>query len=641
LVASLIGYKKWTAEIETGIDTAIHITMKESVNALDAVTITVGTFAASDKKRASILEPLDIYTTASANGDAMAAIRTMPGAQASPDDGRLLVRGGDAYESKTYIDGMLAASPYYSKTPDAPTRGRFSPSVFSGVQFNTGGYSAEYGQALSSVLELNSRGVASENNTGLSIMSMGVESNISRAFLKSSLWASAGYFNMGLYQKMPQTHLQWVEPVESFNFNTAYCVQPKPGELLKVFLNADYGNLSYETTEEGNQHLKLSKTDGNIYSKATYNGVFSDKWCYRAGVAVNYSNGAIQINNTAIGTQKLNADSRFTATWFVSEHVVVKGGVNNTYTHFSQDITECKNPVFQPGYHSNTSAAFIEPEIKFNKYLAVRPGIRAEYNSLINQAIVDPRLAMAVKTGKKSQMSAAWGRYHQVPREDYLKYKTDLKMEEAVHYIAGFQTGDVSGRLLRTEIYYKKYNKLITWDGSVYRPENIANTGLGYAGGLDLFWSDKKSIRNFDYRLTYSYTDSKRLYNNLPQQTLPDYISKHNFSLVSKYWIHAITTQVGASFTLASPRTFDHPATPGIIDYTTNWYNNLSLNLSHVFYLGNQYSVFYVALTNVLGSDNILGYRASVLYAEKGGYSLTPVRNDLKRSLFVALLLSF
>jgi hypothetical protein len=132
------------------------------------------------------MKPLDIYTTPSANGDVMAAMRTMPGTQTAADDGRLMVRGGDVYETKTYIDGLIAAEPYYSKTPDIATRGRFAPSLFSGVMFSSGGYSAEYGQALSSVLVLNSNDLAAEDVTGVSLMSIGGEANTTQRLKNSS-----------------------------------------------------------------------------------------------------------------------------------------------------------------------------------------------------------------------------------------------------------------------------------------------------------------------------------------------------------------------------------------------------------------------------------------------------------------------
>ena len=64
------------------------------------------------------------------------------------------MRGGDAVESKTIVDGLLIQNPYDSSVPHIPQRGRFTPFEFEGTVFSTGGYSAQYGQALSSVVDL-------------------------------------------------------------------------------------------------------------------------------------------------------------------------------------------------------------------------------------------------------------------------------------------------------------------------------------------------------------------------------------------------------------------------------------------------------------------------------------------------------
>ena len=55
--------------------------MKEEINELKAVVITAGSFEASDRKKGTVLSTLDILTTASANADVTAAIKTLPGAQ--------------------------------------------------------------------------------------------------------------------------------------------------------------------------------------------------------------------------------------------------------------------------------------------------------------------------------------------------------------------------------------------------------------------------------------------------------------------------------------------------------------------------------------------------------------------------------
>jgi hypothetical protein len=285
---------------------------------------------------------------------------------------------------------------------------------------------------------------------------------------------------------------------------------------------------------------------------------------------------------------------------------------------------------------------FAESEIKFSKYVAIKPGIRGEYGTLLKKASLSPRFSLAVKTGKNSQLSGAYGIYYQNPEYDYLKFNSKLNLEEATHYILSFQSGSVDKQLFRTEVYYKTYNHLITWEGNnKYDPQNISNNGSGYARGIDIFWRDKKSIKGFDYWVTYSFIDTKRQYQNYTEMATPDFISAHNFSFVSKYWINSITTQIGMSFNASSGRNYDDPSSPDFMDLKTGWYNNLSLNLSKVFFLGNQYSVLYISVSNVLGSDPVLAYRPTSAANSNGNYQLTPVKQDSKRFFFVGLFLNF
>ena len=153
LVIGLVGYEPFTKKVELKGDTIkVYAKLKEAFNQLNAVTITAGTFEAGDKKQAVILTPLDMVTTAGAVGDVYGALQTLPGTTTNGESGRLFVKGGDSEESQTYIDGALVSVPYSSSAPNLAARGRFNPYMFKGTIFSTGGYSAEYGQALSSVL---------------------------------------------------------------------------------------------------------------------------------------------------------------------------------------------------------------------------------------------------------------------------------------------------------------------------------------------------------------------------------------------------------------------------------------------------------------------------------------------------------
>jgi hypothetical protein len=643
LSASFIGYQKWTNEVTDQNAGNISIVMKESLNTIDAVTITAGVFAASDEKRASVLEPLDIYTTASANGDVMAAMKTMPGTQTSPDDGRLMVRGGDAYESKTYIDGLLAAKPYYSKTPDVATRGRFSPSLFSGVQFNSGGYSAEYGQALSSVLVLNSSDVTSSNATGVSLMTIGAEASLTRAFTNSSLMASGSYMNMAPYHAIFPSKMNWTKPVESVGINLAHRYKPSSNTLLKSYVYGDFGSLAYTGNEVGEGNFSLSNRNSSIYANSTFRNCISDNNCYNIGVSVTYESNRLVLNGSPISTREISTEGRFNYFKQLNEGFNLNMGASETFSRYEQQVFSVESEdVYSVSLSDHTLGGFIESEIKFSKYVAVKPGIRAEYGTLLNKVSLSPRFAMALKTGKTSQLSGAYGKYTQNPEYDYLKFNRKLDLEKSTHYILSYQSGSVSNRLFRTEVYFKTYDKLITYSGSNhYYPQQIANNGSGYARGIDFFWRDKNTVKHFDYWVTYSFIDTKRLYLNYPEMATPDFISAHNFSVVTKYWINSMATQVGFSFNAASGRNYDDPSTPEFMDVNTGWYNNLSVNLSKVFFLGDRYSVLYCSLSNVLGSDPVISYRPTSAADSNGNYQLTPVKQDSKRFFFIGLFLNF
>ena len=120
------------------------------------------------------MKPLDIVTIAGSAGNIIAALQTLPGTQNVGEDGRLFVRGGEANETQTFVDGIRVAQPYCSSTNNLPTRGRFSPFLFSGISFSTGGYSAEYGEALSSVLLLNTQDEPDQNKTEIALMTVGL-----------------------------------------------------------------------------------------------------------------------------------------------------------------------------------------------------------------------------------------------------------------------------------------------------------------------------------------------------------------------------------------------------------------------------------------------------------------------------------
>ncbi|MFM8911726.1 MAG: carboxypeptidase-like regulatory domain-containing protein, partial [Flammeovirgaceae bacterium] len=141
LVVSSIGYETFRQDIElTGREYTLEVKLKEAANELSEVVITAGTIEATNDRKVAVLRPLDIVTTAGAQGDIIGAIQTLPGTTRVGEQTGLFVRGGDASEANVVIDGMIVQNFFTSDVPGIAQRSRFSPFQFKGTAFSSGGY---------------------------------------------------------------------------------------------------------------------------------------------------------------------------------------------------------------------------------------------------------------------------------------------------------------------------------------------------------------------------------------------------------------------------------------------------------------------------------------------------------------------
>ena len=222
LIVTFLSYESYSYFGPVSSMKDLPIKMKEDVNSLDTVVISAGSFEASDNSKISVLKPLDVVTTASALGDFVGALQTLPGTTTVAEDGRLFVRGGDAGETQIFIDGIRVFTPYTPTTNNIPTRGRYSPFLFDGITFSTGGYSAEYGEALSSVLLLNTVDEPDQNKTDISVMSVGGGVGLTRKWEKSSLSVSTSYINLAPYIAAYPDRNDWSKPFEALSGEAVY-----------------------------------------------------------------------------------------------------------------------------------------------------------------------------------------------------------------------------------------------------------------------------------------------------------------------------------------------------------------------------------------------------------------------------------
>src|SRR6266496_4918096 len=260
LIISNIGYKPFEQKITIGT-TSIELdaTIKEELSELKAVTVIAGSFAAGDTKRAAtVLNSIDVATVGGGNADISSAVKTLPGAQQIGEQEGLFVRGGTGAETKQFIDGTLVNNPYYTSIPDIATRGRFSPFLFKGTVFSTGGYSALYGQALSSALILESIDLPERSAANLFVSPIVAGAGFQDfAKNKKSSWGvDYSYVNLVAYFNIVKQTPDYFRMPEFHNADANFRIKTKSGGIIKYYTTFSKSNLGLRRPDIDSTDLK-------------------------------------------------------------------------------------------------------------------------------------------------------------------------------------------------------------------------------------------------------------------------------------------------------------------------------------------------------------------------------------------------
>ena len=634
LVVSFLVFETSKTSIDVANFKNKTIKLKDNINALDAVVITAGTFEAGGKAKVSVLKPLDIVTTAGSAGNIIAALQTLPGTQNVGEDGRLFVRGGDASETQTFVDGIRVSQPYGASAQNLPTRGRFSPFLFSGISFSTGGYSAEYGEALSSVLLLNTQDEPDQNKTEISLMTVGLGVGNTQKWNKSSLSVNASYINLAPYQAAIKQNVDWNKPFQSLSGETVYRYNFNNG-ILKLY--AAFDSSKFDINQENinaPEKIRVDLNNNNFYFNSSYKGVFGANWQITSGLSYGYSTNKIKLDLDNVANDENAAHLKLKFRKSFSDRIKLSFGADYYITKFDEEYNPKNGSSALLGYNSNIAAVFTETDVFFSKKLAAKVGFRFSNNSLLDENVIAPRISLAYKIAKSSQFSLAYGDFTQTPKSDYIKYSKfyQFESEKASHYILNYQYNK-NGKTLIAEAYYKDYSNLVKYDTpSVQYNSLFSNNGSGYAKGIDLFWRDGTSLKNLEYWISYSYIDSQRDYKNFPTQATPSFIATNSLSLVTKYWIGDWKSQIGFTNSFSTGRPYNDPNETQFMNGKTKSYNNLSFNWA---YLLSQQKILYFSVSNVLGTQNVYGYDYAKNPNSSGVYNRTAITPTADRFFFV------
>lgn len=626
LIASSLGYER--RKISLTLPQSHHLTLelKEQSIPIDEVVVEGSRFSFGLGDEAGRMSALDVVMTGNSNGDIMAALQTLPGTQKVSESGRLYVRGGESSECQTFINGMHVLMPYTTTPDGSPARGRFSPFLFKGINFSLGGYGSEHGEALSSVLPMETTDVATGDKLGFSVSDIELNLGGTKAYSHSSIAFNAQYDDMGPYNALSPGNTEWNRPYRKLSGEAQYKADLSPVSSLRTYIGYDYTTVSPRLADR-----TLYLREHNLYANATLRTELRNGYSLFVGMANSTVNEHIDGAETAgdcYGHRQNEVHIKAKIGKSLGSWLRLQTGVEQYLRSFA--ISYARPAAEHPDelhLSYQLAAAFAEAQVRLLPNLYSSLSGRLEHLSYASGVRLMPRLALRYRPLRHLQGSLMYGRYSQTS-EDLYALRTDgtLKPAEADHYIAGVEWSSAK-TTFRLEGYYKHYSHLPVLVGQ----QRYAPTGYGFSRGVDLFFTSLTLHDNLLTTFSYSYNDSKRKYLDFAEAVTPQYATRHNLSLSARYGIDRLKTYLGISEMLASGRPYTDPSRPGQMNARTPLAMSLSLNAS---ILVSPKIIIYASATNILGRKNIYGYS----YSADG--SRLPRLASYDRMFFIGIFVS-
>jgi len=644
LNANLIGYEKFSKELDLQDQKkiTIDIELKESALKMKESVVSASSFG-SEKGKGLVLSRIDVLTTPGGAADLFQSLKTMPGITQVSESAELYVRGGDPIETITMIDQALIYHPFSYESTYGSLFSNLKNEFIKGMYFSSGGFSAKYGNVLSGVLDIETKGVPTSMNSsfGISLANtnfstevpiiedkLGFNFNFDQSFTKPIFWLNGG---LEEFTAAPTS--------KNITGSMTYAYS-KTGKL-KVFgiyardlQGVSVARTEYEGTFDGNTQSKFINLQNSnvLFSKLVMKNGFSIS---------NYLNqwklGVLDL----IKTDKVYSFRNDFEYFFSSRSRLLSG------VEFEKRKVNYLGQIPDNDYNIRPDAQrkVIEADIlgsRFGGYFELESantfgienfasaiGIRYDNIPSLKLGWINPRVNLSYKLNEHSSIKTAWGIFNQLP-DPRLFSSVDgnpkLKSMKAVHYVVSYDYIFDDDNSFRIELYHKDYKNLPLENSSL----NYDNNGNGFADGVDVIL--KSTLTNgWSGWISYGFINTKRKWMDFEQLTSSSFDITHNFSLIAKYFI-ATNWQVGINFKYATGR----PYTPVIgSDYRLienvyepvydiknsarfQDYKRLDLRLTYFTTLFDRFStVFYLEGLNILDLKNIFGYYYSPDYSER------------------------
>jgi hypothetical protein len=541
LKVTFMGYEERTIPnllIGAAKEEILNITLAESVNALDEITVT------ADKVKGEVLNEMALVSAhtfsveetqryAGSFDDPARMVTTFAGVNGDAEGNNdIIVRGNSPKGILWRLEGIAIPNPNHF-AGEGSTGGpinALSSKMLSNSDFFTGAFAAEYGDATSGVFDMKLKnGNNEQREYTASISTLGLDMTAEGPFQsgkRASYIANYRYSALDLLDKAGVVDFGGVPRYQDLSFKVSLPLNNK--HYFSLFGLGGYSSIDTEEEDEEDEDVIIGKFSGrnkmgvlglshtwqineDMYLKSSLAGTGTDN-SYSFAIPDNESQ-FYAIEKGTIGKSSLIASTTFN--YKLSARHKIESGLIFTRLNFNMDTYEWDfekdvlvNELLEKG-NSATFQAFASWKYRINEELTMINGLHYLQFALNNNHSLEPRVALQWQFSEKQSFNTGIGLHSKLEGvSTYLAKRyaddgtftqpnKDLEITKAAHFVLGYDNQIAPNTHLKIETYYQHlydvpvensdtsaFSLLNASEG--YTTRQLVNKGTGKNYGVEL-----------------------------------------------------------------------------------------------------------------------------------------------------------
>lgn len=641
--------------------------LKKSAYTLDAVTVTVDRQKKESDPRVSVITvtPQDMSKMPAIGGqpDFAQYLQVLPGIVSTGDQGgQIYIRGGTPIQNMLLLDGMLVLNPFHS----IGLFSVFDTDIINSADIYTGGFGAEFGGRISSVMDLKTKDGNKKRLSGkVDLNTFGAKLLLEGPFIKMKddksntlsyiLSAKGSYL-----EQSSKAFYPYLESSLPYNYMDLY------GKI--AFSAANGSKLSFFGFyfDDKVNYSELASFAWNNGGLGTRFLIVPSEVAMTIEGTIAYSHYINKLDEKVEGYDSRESEMNTYNADLTFNYFIGKSTLNLGFEMLGYDTRYSYGSSVNPKDYATDIGLFVKYKYNFNNRFILEPSFRLQ--SYISQSVSspEPRLAIKYNINSKIRLKLAGGLYSQ----NYVSISSDRDVvslftgymssvnpnklptrfqgeeldntvQKAQHAVLGVELDVIKNTTINIEGYVKNFSVLTSVNRYKMFDDNSFNSnipellkkdymwekGIAYGGDISLKYDYKGVYIWVAYSLGWTTRDDAYVTYN------PHFDRRHNLNVLASYscgkrksWQFDVRWNFGTGFPFTQTMAF-YPAINMLggldTDYITSneelkfllsdlnqgrlpSYHRMDISVKKTFYMGERHSLAVaLSATNLYNFKNI------------------------------------